>query len=126
LKATPISATTSKPTTTGYAARAGVGQREDGPRPDEVARNRSRTQAHDWPRADRGLCSKTRDTGNGEDREVVLQVLEHWTQCGDLAGIRDAIALAELSEPERNEWQAIWAEVEALLKRAQGQTPATP
>jgi hypothetical protein len=31
----------------------------------------------------------------------------------------DAEALARLPEPERNEWQALWAEVEALLKRAQ-------
>jgi hypothetical protein len=55
-----------------------------------------------------------------------VQVLEHWTQCGDLAGIRDAIAVAELSEPERNEWQAIWAEVVARLERAEEQTHATP
>ena len=50
-----------------YAALAGVGQGVDDPRPDEAARNRLRTQARDWIRADLELCSKKLDAGNAMD-----------------------------------------------------------
>jgi hypothetical protein len=33
-----------------------------------------------------------------------------------LAGVRDPAALADLSEPERQEWQSLWQEVEGLLR----------
>ena len=32
-----------------------------------------------------------------------------------LAGVHDPAALADLPEPERQEWQAFWQEVEGLL-----------
>jgi hypothetical protein len=38
-------------------------------------------------------------------------------RCSDLAGIRDAEALAKLPEPERQEWQALWADVDSLLAK---------
>jgi hypothetical protein len=57
------------------------------------------------------------------NKKLVAKTLAHWKQETDLAGIRDEEALAKLSEPERREWQALWAEVEALLKRVQDQTP---
>jgi len=111
---------------TGYAALAGVSRGEDDPRPDEAARNRFRTQARDWFRADLRLCSKKLDTGNPKDRDVVVEELQHWKVCGDLGPVRDPDPLKTLPEAERNEWQGLWGEVEALLKRARGQTPATP
>ena len=40
----------------------------------------------------------------------------HLRQSNDLAGIHDATALAKLPEPERKEWQSLWAEFEALQK----------
>jgi len=43
----------------------------------------------------------------------------------NLAGVRDPGALAKLPEPERKEWQAIWADVDALLNRAQGHPAKT-
>jgi hypothetical protein len=33
-----------------------------------------------------------------------------------LAGVHDPAALADLPEPERQEWQAFWQEVEGLLR----------
>ena len=108
---------------TGAAALAGVGKAEDDPRPDEAARDRFRAQARDWFRTDLGLCSKKLDTGNARDRDVVVQALQHCKQCGDLHGIRDTEALAKLPEAERKQWQALWADVEALLKRAEGPKP---
>ena len=45
-----------------------------------------------------------------------LVALPHWKECHDLAGIRDAAALAKLPEAEQKEWQSLWAELEALRK----------
>ncbi len=101
---------------TGFAVLASVGEGEDDPRPDQAARNRFRTQARAWLRADLGLCSKELDmTSNANDRTFAMQALRHWKGCSDLAGIRDATAVSKLPEPERKEWQSLWAEVEALL-----------
>ncbi len=49
--------------------------------------------------------------------------LRFWLADPDLAGIRDAVALAKLPEAERKEWQALWTDVEALLERAKGPKP---
>ena len=111
---------------TEYAALAGSGQGMDDPRPDEAERNLFRTQARDWFRADLALCSKIVDSGNAEDRDVVVQALHHWKECSDIAPVRDLGALAKLPEAERKEWQALWGDVDTLLNRAHGQTPATP
>jgi hypothetical protein len=35
-----------------------------------------------------------------------------------VAGVRDPDALANLSEDERKSWQALWTDVEAMLKQA--------
>ena len=40
----------------------------------------------------------------------------------DLAGVRDVAALAALPEAERDEWRALWVEVDRLLKGA-GKAP---
>ena len=34
----------------------------------------------------------------------------HLKECRDLAGFRDATALAKLPEAERKQWQSLWAE----------------
>ncbi len=106
------------------AALAGSGKAADDPPPDEAARSGSRTQARNWLHADLGLCGKQLGGGTAEARAAVVKALQHWQEDSDLAGIRDALALARLPEAEQKEWQALWAEVEALLKRAQGQTEA--
>ena len=57
---------------------------------------------------------------------MVVQELHHWKECSDIAPVRDLSALAKLPEAERKEWQALWGDVDTLLNRAHGQTPATP
>jgi hypothetical protein len=47
-------------------------------------------------------------------------MLRHWQSDPDLAGVRDAPALASLPEAERGEWQRLWADVQALLDKAGG------
>jgi hypothetical protein len=105
----------------GVATLAGVGRGEEELRLNDAARSRLRIQARDCLRADLRLCSQSLDTGNAKDRVVVVQALQHWNECDDLAVIRDAEALAKLPEAERKEWQPLWADFEVLLNRAQAQ-----
>jgi hypothetical protein len=48
----------------------------------------------------------------------VQETLRHWQQDSDLAGVRDKGALAKLPAAERDAWRKLWADVDALLKRA--------
>ena len=36
---------------------------------------------------------------------------------GDLAGVRDKDALARLADEERVQWERLWSDVDALLRR---------
>jgi hypothetical protein len=42
----------------------------------------------------------------------VRQRLEHWQKDADLAGLRDAEALAKLPEVEREAWRSFWTDVQ--------------
>jgi hypothetical protein len=48
----------------------------------------------------------------------VQRTLQHWQKDTDLAGLRDKAALAKLPEAEQKAWRKLWAEVDALLRRA--------
>ncbi len=52
-----------------------------------------------------------------------MQTLRHWQQDTDLAGLRDAAALAKLPADDQKAFTQLWADVAVLLKKAQ--TPAT-
>jgi hypothetical protein len=45
--------------------------------------------------------------------------MQHWQRDPDLAGVRDKQALAALPEAQRRLWEQLWADVAALLDRAQ-------
>ena len=109
------------------AARAAVlaatAQGQDEPPLDDAAKARLRQQALNWLKAELSawkLLSMVIEPGN---KELVAKTLAHWKQGTDLAGIRDENELAKLPESERNEWQSLWVEFEALLKPAQGPKP---
>ncbi len=59
----------------------------------------------------------------GVGRPTPNKTLQHWKVDTDLTGVRDSEALAKLLEAERKQWQALWADVEALRKQAGGQAP---
>jgi serine/threonine-protein kinase len=107
------------------ATLAAAGQGTDDPKPDDAARARLRGQARDWLKAERSAWEKVLDAGDARARPVVAQTLQHWQADPDLAGVRDADALAKLPEAERAAWRSLWAEVDALLARARG-GPAPP
>ena len=100
------------------AALAGCGRGKDDPPPDESARAELRGRALDWLRADLALHRKQLDT----DAAACRRALDHWRMDPDLAGVRDVAALAALPEAERDEWRALWVEVDRLLKGA-GKAP---
>jgi hypothetical protein len=50
------------------------------------------------------------------DRGLIKQTLRHWQQDSDLAGIRDAAALAKLPAAEEEAFEQLWIDVAALLK----------
>jgi eukaryotic-like serine/threonine-protein kinase len=102
-----------------YAARAAAGQGEDAGKLDEQERTRLRQQARDWLRADLALRGKQLESGKPDDRAAVQRALQHWQKDSDLAGLRDAEALAKLSAEEQKAWTQLWADVAALLKKAE-------
>jgi tetratricopeptide (TPR) repeat protein len=102
-----------------YAAQAAVGQGDDAAKLDDAERTRLRKQALDWLRADLALRTKRLETGNPADRAAALQALRHWQQDTDLAGIRQAAALAKLPADEQKGFAQLWADVAALLKKAE-------
>jgi Flp pilus assembly protein TadD len=106
------------------AALAAAGRGEDDPRPDDAARARLRSQALAWLQAELAAWSKVLDAGNSQARPFVRQTLRHWRADPDLAGVRDADALARLPAAERAAWAALWAGVDGLLGDAS--FPADP
>jgi serine/threonine-protein kinase len=98
------------------AALAAAGQGRDAPKPDDKERARLRRQALGWLQADLALWGKEAQKGTPEARAAVQKALRHWQKDSDLAGVREAAALAKLSEAERAAWRKLWGEVAALLK----------
>jgi superkiller protein 3 len=104
------------------AARAGCGRGQDAARLNETERARWRRQAGQWLRADLVLHAKRLESGHPADRTEVQQNMRHWLSDPDLVGVRGTEALAELPAEEREGWAKLWAEAEALRKKAQGKT----
>jgi serine/threonine-protein kinase len=100
------------------AALAGCGKGQDAAGLPAKARQGLRGQARAWLDAER-LALAGLLKGDKPDVAGVRQRLEHWRQDPDLAGIRNRDALDQLPEAERDAWQQLWAEVDALLKKAQ-------
>ena len=102
------------------AALVSTGQGKDDPPPDQAAMTKMRHQALAWLSAELDAWAKVLESGPLTARSAI-DALNHWKQDGDLAGVREVNELAKLPEADQKEWQAIWANVEALLNRAQEQ-----
>jgi hypothetical protein len=105
-----------------FAALAVAGQGEDAAKLHDKERARLRKQALDRLEAGLALCTRQLDSDRPADRAAVQQVLRHWQKDSDLAGIRDVTTLAKLSAEERAAFEKFWADVAALLKKAEGKT----
>ena len=99
------------------AALAAAGQGEDDPPLDDAAKAKLRRQALDWLKAE--LARWDKFVGSSQGRPVIAQILSHWQKDRDLAGIRDATALAKLPADEQKAFTQLWADVAVLLKKAE-------
>jgi serine/threonine-protein kinase len=104
------------------AALAAAGRGEDAAKLDAEEKVRLRKQALDWLRADLSLRTKQLESGQPADRTAVQELLRHLQRDSDLAGLRDAAALAQLPAEERAACAKLWADVAALLKKAGEET----
>jgi serine/threonine-protein kinase len=100
------------------AALAAAGQGKDADQLDAKERTRLRKQALDWLRADLAMWSKLLEKVTPQQRKALQKILTHWKKDRDLATVRDKGPLAKLPEGEREAWQKLWADVDALLAKA--------
>jgi eukaryotic-like serine/threonine-protein kinase len=98
------------------AALAGCGGGRDGGEGSASERVRWRTQARAWLQADLTAWAKMLERDPAENR-LLERTLTHWRAEPDLAALREPRALAKLPAKEREEWLALWNNVDALLKR---------
>ena len=73
--------------------------------------------ARNWLRADLAFWRKVFDR-SPTDRDNFRPALALWQEEPRLAGLRDAKALEILPADERQDCLALWADVEAVLSRA--------
>ena len=98
------------------AALAAAGRGEGEPPPDAAAKVELRRKALDWLRAELAAWSKVLDSADPKARAAVAPTLRHWKEDSDLTGVRDGDAIATLPADERRAWEALWKDVDALLK----------
>ena len=98
------------------AALAAAGRGEGEPPPDAAAKVELRRKALDWLRAELSAWSKVLDSADPKARAAVAAILQHWRVDTDLVGVRDGDAIATLPADERRAWEALWKDVDALLK----------
>ena len=106
------------------AARAAIlasaGQSQDEPPLEDTAKAKLRQEALDWLKAELSTWKVHVTITAPGNLELATKTLANWKQQTDLGGVRDNEKLAKLPEAERKEWQAFWAEIDALLKPAGG------
>jgi tetratricopeptide (TPR) repeat protein len=78
-----------------------------------------RKQALAWLRADLGEWGKQLETGTTRALDALQRKLQDWRRDIDLVGLRDTAALANLPATERAALSKLWADVDALLRRAE-------
>jgi tetratricopeptide (TPR) repeat protein len=105
------------------AARAGCGEGVDAPGPDDPERSRLRGLALSWLRAHLLALRGRPEAGKPDARALVSRKVDEWRADADFAGVRLAAALAKLPRLERDDWRALWADVEALRAEARGENP---
>jgi tetratricopeptide (TPR) repeat protein len=108
------------------AALAATGKGLDEPAPDDAAKSRLRRQAHDWLKGELTAWERLLEQGSPQARAFIARTLQHWQQDTDLAGVRNRGALVELPGAELKDWQALWVEVDGLLRRAGAGGAARP
>jgi serine/threonine-protein kinase len=102
------------------AAQAGCGRGDDANKPDDKERTRLRRLALTWLRDDLEGSSKLADDDKPRSLAQVQQAMQRFRGDPGLAGVRDKAALDKLPNDERQDWQKLWADIDALLKKTEG------
>ncbi|HEY1859225.1 MAG TPA: tetratricopeptide repeat protein, partial [Gemmataceae bacterium] len=105
------------------AARAGCGQGQDVATLDESEKARLRGQALKWLLAVLEITTDRARNGTPSTRIAALQALRMWRRETGLACVRDPAALAKLPDAERQTWQKLWQDVEAVLTATNAPRP---
>jgi protein O-mannosyl-transferase len=101
----------------GDAAAAGGGRGKDGAGLDETEKARLRNESLNWLRADLAAWSRQALGGTAEARAAAQRALRAWKRDDRLGCVRDPAALAKWVPAEREAWQKLWQEVDAVLAR---------
>ena len=101
------------------AALAGCGRGDDAKDLDDKERADWRQQALDWLRADLSLQEGQVNSDLPGVSKKSLAALRHWQEDADLSGLRNAPELAKLPADEQEACQKLWADVQALLDKAE-------
>jgi Flp pilus assembly protein TadD len=101
------------------ASLAAAGQGQDAAGLEEKERADWRKRALGWLREDLARWTAWLDKDPVRTRSPVQMTLRHWQQNPDLAGLRDPARLARLPAEERAACERLWADVAALLARAE-------
>jgi serine/threonine-protein kinase len=86
--------------------------------PTNMEKPRMRRQALNWLRADLALWDRQTSTTQTVSPAPAMLTLWTWQNNPGLASVRDTKALALLPAPERKDWEKLWADVEAVRRRA--------
>jgi Flp pilus assembly protein TadD len=100
------------------AAQAAGGRGADALRLPDKVRIMLRRQALHWLRAGLANAKDELERGNAAAGARVHRQLTHWQQDLAFISVRTPRALNALPDSEREEWQDLWADVEALNRRA--------
>jgi WD40 repeat protein len=101
------------------AALAVAGQGKIEPPLDDAAKAKLRGQALAWLKAELAVWTKQLESVPPRGRSAIVLTLRQWQKDPDLAGLRDAAALAKLPAQELQAFTQFWADVTALLKQAE-------
>ncbi len=93
------------------AALAAAGKGEDAAKLPDRRRADLRQRTLDWLQKD--LTSWTKAAAIPDTHSRIREVLQSWQKDPDLASVRDE----QLSEPEREAWKKLWAQVDQVLSR---------
>jgi tetratricopeptide (TPR) repeat protein len=104
------------------AAAGGCGRDAEGAGLSEGEQAELRQQALTWLQSDLALWARQAESELPEGRVAVQQAMRLWQRNADLAGVRTAAALAQRPAAEREAWQQLWQQVEAVLNQAKATT----
>jgi eukaryotic-like serine/threonine-protein kinase len=100
------------------AALVGCGKGKDADQLDDKERVLWRRQALEWLRQEVSAWSKVAGKSDPKAKDLLRSRMRSWQADPDLAGVRAKDELARLPDEEREQWERLWSDAGALLRRA--------